>query len=50
MSASIEILQDTVAVLSAAVGPLGELAGKLPNRWLKGKPERPISDVGIEPT
>ena len=48
MSASIEILQETVEILSAAVGPLGELAGKLPNRWLKGKSERPGTDLPIE--
>lgn len=31
MNASITMLQDTVEILSAAVEPLGELAGKLPN-------------------
>ena len=33
---SVELLRETVGVLSAAVGPLGELAGRLPGRWLRG--------------
>ena len=35
MSISIDILQDSVEILSAAVHPLGELVGRLPGRWLK---------------
>ena len=35
MSISIDILQDYVEILSAAVHPLGELVGRLPSRWLK---------------
>lgn len=36
MGASIDILQDTAEILAQAVNPLGELVGRLPNRWLKG--------------
>ncbi len=50
MSASIDLLQETVGgILSAAVGPLGDLAGKLPGRWLKGKGDRPGVDYTLGP-
>ncbi len=40
MNASIDMLQETVELLRGAVGPLGDLAGRLPGRWLRsGKGE-----------
>ncbi|MBH0119330.1 ABC transporter [Rhodococcus sp. CX] len=46
MHLSIDLLQETVELLRGAVGPLGDLAGKLPGRWLRsggasGKGELP---------
>lgn len=35
MSTSIDVLQETAELLREAVGPLGDLAGKLPGRWLR---------------
>jgi hypothetical protein len=35
MHLSIDLLQETVELLRGAVGPLGDLAGKLPGRWLR---------------
>lgn len=35
MSVSVDLLQETAEILAAAVGPLGELVGRLPTRWLK---------------
>jgi hypothetical protein len=35
MNASVDTLQETVELLRGAVGPLGDLAGKLPGRWLR---------------
>ena len=43
MGVSITILQDSVEILSQAVNPLGELVGRLPNRWLKGK--QPVQEL-----
>ena len=36
MNASVDMLQETVELLRGAVGPLGDLAGRLPGRWLRG--------------
>ncbi|MFD3810157.1 ABC transporter [Rhodococcus sp. NPDC058639] len=36
MNASVDMLRETVELLRGAVGPLGDLAGRLPGRWLRG--------------
>lgn len=35
MTTSIDMLQETAELLRGAVGPLGDLAGRLPGRWLR---------------